>query len=80
METVAPAPAPGEAVADIQACGICATDLHHREATSTTEMRTVHRPIDQRLRPAEVAGATPPRRARTDGAGTLDECLAVTDG
>src|SRR4051794_39691777 len=28
---VVPDPGPGEAVVDIQACGVCATDLHYRE-------------------------------------------------
>ncbi|MFJ4380758.1 S-(hydroxymethyl)mycothiol dehydrogenase [Streptomyces albidoflavus] len=28
---VVPAPGPGEAVVDIQACGVCHTDLHYRE-------------------------------------------------
>src|SRR3954469_22733124 len=32
IETVVvPDPGPGEAVVDIQACGVCATDLHYRE-------------------------------------------------
>jgi S-(hydroxymethyl)mycothiol dehydrogenase len=32
VETVlVPDPGPGEAVVDIQACGVCATDLHYRE-------------------------------------------------
>src|SRR3712207_5857073 len=28
---VVPDPGPGEAVVDVQACGVCATDLHYRE-------------------------------------------------
>src|SRR5277367_2511705 len=28
---VVPAPGPGEAVVDVQACGVCHTDLHYRE-------------------------------------------------
>ena len=28
---VVPDPGPGEAVVDIQACGVCHTDLHYRE-------------------------------------------------
>src|ERR687893_2192587 len=32
VETViVPDPGPGEAVVDVQACGVCATDLHYRE-------------------------------------------------
>jgi S-(hydroxymethyl)mycothiol dehydrogenase len=32
VETViVPDPGPGEAVVDIQACGVCHTDLHYRE-------------------------------------------------
>ena len=30
-EVVVPEPGPGEAVVDIQACGVCHTDLHYRE-------------------------------------------------
>ena len=28
---VVPDPGPGEAVVDVQACGVCHTDLHYRE-------------------------------------------------
>ncbi|MGK5115088.1 alcohol dehydrogenase catalytic domain-containing protein, partial [Geodermatophilus sp. CPCC 205506] len=32
VETIlVPAPGPGEAVVDVQACGVCHTDLHYRE-------------------------------------------------
>ncbi|MGK5173399.1 alcohol dehydrogenase catalytic domain-containing protein, partial [Geodermatophilus sp. CPCC 205761] len=32
VETIlVPDPGPGEAVVDVQACGVCATDLHYRE-------------------------------------------------
>jgi S-(hydroxymethyl)mycothiol dehydrogenase len=34
---VVPDPGPGEAVVDIQACGVCATDLHYREGNITDE-------------------------------------------
>ncbi len=38
VETViVPDPGPGEAVVDIQACGVCATDLHYREGNITDE-------------------------------------------
>src|SRR3954451_19815021 len=38
IETVVvPAPGPGEAVVDIQACGVCATDLHYREGNIADE-------------------------------------------
>ena len=30
-EIVVPDPGPGEAVVDVQACGVCHTDLHYRE-------------------------------------------------
>jgi S-(hydroxymethyl)mycothiol dehydrogenase len=32
---VVPDPGPGEAVVDVQACGVCATDLHYREGNIT---------------------------------------------
>ena len=32
IETIlVPDPGPGEAVVDVQACGVCHTDLHYRE-------------------------------------------------
>ena len=34
---VVPDPGPGEAVVDVQACGVCATDLHYREGNITDE-------------------------------------------
>ena len=34
---VVPDPGPGEAVVDIQACGVCATDLHYREGNINDE-------------------------------------------
>src|SRR3712207_7629375 len=34
---VVPDPGPGEAVGDVQACGVCATDLHYREGNITDE-------------------------------------------
>src|SRR4051794_18781449 len=34
---VVPDPGPGEAVVDIQACGVCATDLHYREGNIADE-------------------------------------------
>ncbi|MGY1666214.1 S-(hydroxymethyl)mycothiol dehydrogenase [Geodermatophilus sp. SYSU D00696] len=34
---VVPDPGPGEAVVDVQACGVCATDLHYRDGTITDE-------------------------------------------
>jgi S-(hydroxymethyl)mycothiol dehydrogenase len=38
VETVVvPDPGPGEAVVDIQACGVCATDLHYREGNINDE-------------------------------------------
>src|SRR3712207_4238036 len=38
VETVVvPDPGPGEAVVDVQACGVCATDLHYREGNITDE-------------------------------------------
>ena len=32
-----PDPGPGEAVVDVQACGVCATDLHYREGNITDD-------------------------------------------
>src|SRR3712207_1494492 len=38
LETViVPDPGPGEAVVDVQACGVCATDLHYREGNITDD-------------------------------------------
>ncbi len=38
VETVVvPDPGPGEAVVDVQACGVCATDLHYREGNITDQ-------------------------------------------
>ena len=38
VETIiVPDPGPGEAVVDVQACGVCATDLHYREGNITDE-------------------------------------------
>ncbi len=38
VETVVvPDPGPGEAVVDVQACGVCATDLHYREGNINDE-------------------------------------------
>src|SRR5918912_1852919 len=38
VETIViPDPGPGEAVVDIQACGVCATDLHYREGNINDE-------------------------------------------
>src|SRR3712207_9100341 len=38
VETViVPDPGPGEAVGDIAACGVCATDLHYREGNITDD-------------------------------------------
>jgi S-(hydroxymethyl)mycothiol dehydrogenase len=34
---VVPDPGPGEAVVDVQACGVCATDLHYREGNINDE-------------------------------------------
>ena len=34
---VVPDPGPGEAVVDVQACGVCATDLHYREGNITDQ-------------------------------------------
>jgi S-(hydroxymethyl)mycothiol dehydrogenase len=34
---VVPDPGPGEAVIDVQACGVCATDLHYREGNINDE-------------------------------------------
>jgi S-(hydroxymethyl)mycothiol dehydrogenase len=34
---VVPDPGPGEAVVDVQACGVCATDLHYREGNISDE-------------------------------------------
>src|ERR671917_2801445 len=34
---IVPDPGPGEAVVDVQACGVCATDLHYREGNITDE-------------------------------------------
>src|ERR687886_3019256 len=34
---VVPDPGPGEAVVDVQACGVCATDLHYREGKINDE-------------------------------------------
>jgi Zn-dependent alcohol dehydrogenase len=34
---VVPTPGPGEAVVDVQACGVCATDLHYREGNIDDE-------------------------------------------
>ncbi|MGY1673698.1 S-(hydroxymethyl)mycothiol dehydrogenase [Geodermatophilus sp. SYSU D00710] len=34
---VVPDPGPGEAVVDVQACGVCATDLHYRDGSITDE-------------------------------------------
>src|SRR5918992_1657120 len=34
---VVPDPGPGEVVVDVQACGVCATDLHYREGNITDE-------------------------------------------
>jgi S-(hydroxymethyl)mycothiol dehydrogenase len=34
---VVPDPGPGEAIVDVQACGVCATDLHYREGNITDE-------------------------------------------
>ena len=40
LETiVVPDPGPGEAVVAVKACGVCHTDLHYREAGSTTTFR-----------------------------------------
>jgi S-(hydroxymethyl)mycothiol dehydrogenase len=37
IETVlVPDPGPGEAVVEIEACGVCHTDLHYREGGSAT--------------------------------------------
>ncbi len=36
-EVVIPDPSPGEAVVDIQACGVCHTDLHYREGGISDE-------------------------------------------
>ncbi|PRY49558.1 S-(hydroxymethyl)mycothiol dehydrogenase [Geodermatophilus tzadiensis] len=38
VETVlVPDPGPGEAIVDVQACGVCATDLHYREGNINDE-------------------------------------------
>src|SRR3712207_9587579 len=34
---VVPDPGPGEVVVDVQACGVCATDLHYREGNINDE-------------------------------------------
>src|ERR671913_892428 len=34
---VVPDPGPGEAIVDVQACGVCATDLHYREGNINDE-------------------------------------------
>jgi S-(hydroxymethyl)mycothiol dehydrogenase len=34
---VVPDPGPGEAVVDVQACGVCHTDLHYREGGITDD-------------------------------------------
>jgi len=34
---VVPGPGPGEVVVDIQACGVCHTDLHYREGGISDE-------------------------------------------
>ncbi|WP_308196183.1 alcohol dehydrogenase catalytic domain-containing protein, partial [Blastococcus sp. KM273129] len=31
VDVLVPPPGPGEAVVDVQACGVCHTDLHYRE-------------------------------------------------
>ncbi|MFP5335963.1 MAG: S-(hydroxymethyl)mycothiol dehydrogenase [Actinomycetes bacterium] len=37
VEVVVPDPGPGEAVVDVQACGVCHTDLHYREGGITDD-------------------------------------------
>lgn len=36
-DVVVPDPGPGEAVVDVQACGVCATDLHYRDGGITDD-------------------------------------------
>lgn len=37
IETIlVPDPGPGEVLIDVQACGVCHTDLHYRQGRSTT--------------------------------------------
>src|ERR671929_844878 len=37
VDVVVPDPGPGEAVVDVQACGVCHTDLHYREGGITDD-------------------------------------------
>ena len=45
VETIhVPDPGPGEVVVDVQACGVCHTDLHYREGAINDEFEPINDP------------------------------------
>src|SRR3978361_589493 len=55
---VVPDPGPGEAVVDVQACGVCHTDLHYREGGINDEFPFLLGHEEAGVVPAVGAGVT----------------------
>ena len=55
IETIiVPDPGPGEAVVDVQACGVCHTDLHYREGGINDEFPVVQVGVGVKIGRAHV--------------------------
>ena len=49
VDIVVPDPGPGEALVQVQSCGVCHTDLHYREGGINDEFQLAQ-PIDTSIR------------------------------
>ena len=79
LETVVvPDPGPGEALVDVQTCGVCHTDLHYREGGMGTTTRTflATKPPGPSLRWATASSIS---NSETSSSSTGGRCAAPAE-